>query len=159
MKSLQQLLTLTIVLTLVFKTFQVAGELRPLYRCLVFGWEHMVSLDVGCEGHRAVALMGYLYKNPNELAKIPIYRCLHGIDHFTSIHPNCEGHRVEGLMGYVSETDPRQQGLSAVPLYHCVTIFGNNHFVAHTINCEGQRTLSLHGYIALSPWSLSPLPS
>ena len=155
MNSLRQLLILTISLTLVFEPLVVAGNRQSLYRCITETGDHFVSFDIGCEGRRTEAFMGYIDARRTEQATVPIYRCVTQDlrDHFTTSDATCRGHIVEGLLGYVSSTDPRLLGVAALPFYECLTLPGliNSHFVSHLINCEGQRTLSQHGYLLQSP--------
>ncbi|WSA12883.1 S8 family peptidase [Micromonospora sp. NBC_01813] len=75
---------------------------RPLYQCLVSGWDYMTSLDSNCEGQRVIGLIGYAYTAPPAGSHYTLRRCrMSSGDHFDSTTSNCEGQIVEGLLGYL----------------------------------------------------------
>jgi subtilisin family serine protease len=84
------------------RTSPEAGT-RPIYQCLVGGWDYMTSIDSNCEGQRIIGLIGYVYTSPPAGSSQIIYRCRmnHG-DHFDSPSSNCEGQIAEGPIGYLS---------------------------------------------------------
>ncbi|MFY1698150.1 S8 family peptidase [Solwaraspora sp. WMMA2101] len=84
------------------RTSPEAGT-RPLYQCLVSGWDYMTSLDSNCEGQRVVGLIGYAYTAPPAGSYLTVRRCrMSSGDHFDSTTSNCEGQIVEGLLGYLT---------------------------------------------------------
>ncbi len=73
-----------------------------IYRCLVNGWDHMLSPDPNCEGRTREGLMGYLLTGSRS-GHVAIYRCRNDQqkgDHFWSTDPNCEGRVTEFRLGY-----------------------------------------------------------
>jgi len=75
---------------------------RPVYRCLVWGWDHMESLDPNCEGWVNEGVLGYLLAAPYS-GHSALYRCRNDQakgEHFTSTDPGCEGRVTEGPLGY-----------------------------------------------------------
>lgn len=78
------------------------GPSRPIYRCLVNGWDHMISLQSSCEGTTSEGLLGYLLTS-DAAGHVPVYRCRNDQangDHFWSTASNCEGRVTEHLLGY-----------------------------------------------------------
>ncbi|MGH3859668.1 protein kinase domain-containing protein [Actinokineospora sp.] len=66
--------------------------------------DHFTSVDQsgGCEGHKVIGLLGYVFTAPPEGARsAAIYRCNYSGGHFDSIHSSCEGYKVEFQMGYL----------------------------------------------------------
>ncbi|WP_285788217.1 S8 family peptidase [Micromonospora sp. NBRC 101691] len=80
----------------------VAGT-KPIYQCVVGGWDYMTSVDSNCEGQGRAGLIGYVYDSPPSQPHQAFYRCLvrSNADHFDSTDANCEGQIVEGLTGYL----------------------------------------------------------
>jgi hypothetical protein len=75
---------------------------RPIYRCLVNGWDHMLSTQSGCEGAKFEGRIGYLLQSSRS-GHVPVYRCRNDNnngEHFWSVDYNCEGYAREGLLGY-----------------------------------------------------------
>lgn len=78
------------------------GATTPFYGCKGGQTDYFVSLDVGCEGQRALGKDGYGYSQPVfGLKLIALYRCRAGEDHFVSKDPKCEGQITDKLLGYV----------------------------------------------------------
>lgn len=76
---------------------------RPIYRCLVNGWDHMISLSSSCEGTKSEGLLGYVLTS-SASGHIPMYRCRNDQnngEHFWSSSSTCEGKTTEALLGYV----------------------------------------------------------
>ncbi|SDJ24295.1 Protein kinase domain-containing protein [Actinokineospora alba] len=66
--------------------------------------DHFTSVDQsgGCEGHRLIGLLGYVFTAPPEGARsASIYRCTYSGGHFDSVHADCEGYNQEYRMGYL----------------------------------------------------------
>ncbi len=73
---------------------------RPIYRCLVDGWDHMESTASNCEGTVSEGVLGYLLDSPRS-GHAAFYRCVHSDgQHFSSFDADCEGHVTEGILGY-----------------------------------------------------------
>jgi hypothetical protein len=80
----------------------VHGATVPFYGCKATQTDYFVSLDIGCEGQRALGKQGYGYSQPvSGLNLVAIYRCSTGFDHFISQDPKCEGQTTDELLGYV----------------------------------------------------------
>ena len=77
---------------------------RPIYRCYIWGWDHMTTTSANCEGASGTleSLLGYALTSPRS-GHVAWYRCriAGGSEHFTSLSSNCEGHVVEGVLGYI----------------------------------------------------------
>ena len=94
-----------------FQLQQQLGHLYPhpedrattaFYGCKNGDSDYFLSLDVNCEGQRALGKNGYGYKEPMPgLNLVPLYRCSTGTDHFASGDPKCEGQTTEQLLGYI----------------------------------------------------------
>jgi hypothetical protein len=78
---------------------------HPVYRCYLFGWDHMVSTSPSCEiGVSAEMNLGYLLNSPRA-GHGPLYRCRNPIDahdHFISPASDCNGpnYATEYILGY-----------------------------------------------------------
>lgn len=84
------------------------GPAHPIYRCLIWGWEHMDTGDPGCEGYGYVeATLGYALDGP-AAGHVGLYRCRNDQargEHFVSTDPGCEGRVTEHLLGYIRVDD------------------------------------------------------
>jgi hypothetical protein len=79
------------------------GATVPFYGCKAGQTDYFVSLDIGCEGQRALGKNGYGYSQPVPgLNLVALYRCFTGTDHFLSTDPKCEGQSTDMLLGYVA---------------------------------------------------------
>jgi hypothetical protein len=79
------------------------GATLPFYGCKGGQTDYFVSLDVNCEGQRALGKNGYGYPQPVPgLNLVALYRCSTGYDHFVSTDPNCEGKKTDELLGYAA---------------------------------------------------------
>jgi hypothetical protein len=79
------------------------GATVPFYGCKAGQTDYFVSLDIGCEGRRALGKNGYAYSQPvSGLSLVALYRCFTGTDHFLSTDPKCEGQSTDMLLGYVA---------------------------------------------------------
>ncbi|MBC6446952.1 serine/threonine-protein kinase [Actinokineospora xionganensis] len=78
---------------------------KKLYSCKQNASEdHFTSADQsgGCEGHKVIGLLGYIFTAPPEGAKsASLYRCTYSGGHFDSIHSDCEGYKQEFRLGYL----------------------------------------------------------
>ena len=75
---------------------------RPIYRCYIWGWEHMASTASNCEiGYGNEGVLGYLLTSPRA-GHAALYRCKqrNSGDHFMSTSSSCEGHITEYVLGY-----------------------------------------------------------
>ena len=76
---------------------------RPIYRCYIWGWDHMTSTSSNCEGAGLnEGRLGYLLTSPRS-GHAPLYRCRQSTgEHFNSFDPNCEGSQyvTEYILGY-----------------------------------------------------------
>jgi hypothetical protein len=84
----------------------VHGATLPFYGCVAGQKDYFISLDIGCEGQRALGKDGYAYSRPvSGLKLVALYRCSSGKasyrDHFVSKDPKCEGQTTDELLGYV----------------------------------------------------------
>lgn len=83
-------------------------DARPLYSCAVgyqTGYQHFVSNDPGCEGHKTLGIEGYLYTTaPPEVQVVSVYRCQAPYVHWVSNDVSCGGHTNDGLLGYALQT-------------------------------------------------------
>jgi hypothetical protein len=78
------------------------GATVPFYGCKREQQDYFVSLDVGCEGQRALGKQGYAFSQPvSGLNLVALYRCRTWRDHFVSKDPKCEGQMTDELLGYV----------------------------------------------------------
>lgn len=80
---------------------QPAGG-HPVYRCYIWGWDHMESTDPNCENAGVnEGAIGYLMDGP-AAGHQAYYRCSQwgNWEHFNSTDPGCEGHRTEYVLGY-----------------------------------------------------------
>jgi hypothetical protein len=78
------------------------GATLPFYSCVEGQDNYFVSLDVNCEGQRALGKDGYGYSQPaSGLNLVALYRCSTGYDHFVSKDPKCEGQETDEFLGYV----------------------------------------------------------
>lgn len=78
------------------------GASVAFYGCDAGQADYFISLDVGCEGQRALGTQGYAYSQPvSGLNLVALYRCRTGQDHFVSRDQKCEGLKTEELLGYV----------------------------------------------------------
>jgi len=83
-------------------TVPTQGAKVPFYSCKAGQKDYFVSLDIACEGQRALGKDGYAYSQPSSgLNLVALYRCFTGQDHFVSKDPKCEGKSTEKLLGYV----------------------------------------------------------
>ncbi len=76
---------------------------RPIYRCYIWGWDHMTSMNSTCEGAGTrEATLGYVLTSPRS-GHVAWYRCrvAGSNEHFTSLSSTCEGQVVEGVLGYI----------------------------------------------------------
>jgi len=65
--------------------------------------DYFVSLDVNCEGQRALGKEGYGYSQAvSGLNLVALYRCISQNGHFVSTDPKCEGQRTDELLGYAA---------------------------------------------------------
>jgi hypothetical protein len=79
------------------------GATLPFYGCKAGETDYFVSLDLACEGKRALGKNGYAYSQPVAgLNLTALYRCSTGHDHFVSKDPKCEGQTTDELLGYVT---------------------------------------------------------
>jgi hypothetical protein len=79
------------------------GATLPFYGCIAGQSNYFVSLDVNCEGQRALGKDGYGYSQPVPgLNLVALYRCSTANDHFVSQDPKCEGSTTDELLGYVA---------------------------------------------------------
>ncbi len=81
---------------------------RPIYRCYIWGWDHMTSTSSTCEGQGAPEFrLGYLLTSPRS-GHAAFYRCRTSRgEHFNSFSSTCEGQIREGILGY-ARTDANQ---------------------------------------------------
>jgi hypothetical protein len=73
-----------------------------VYRCLVNGWDHMLSTDYNCEGTKRERRIGYLLKSARS-GHVAVYRCRsdsNNGEHFWSTDYYCEGKTREYRLGY-----------------------------------------------------------
>lgn len=84
---------------------KAAPGTKKLYSCKQnTSDDHFTSADQsgGCEGHKVVGLLGYIFTAPPEGAKsASLYRCTFSGGHFDSIHSGCEGYNQEYRLGYL----------------------------------------------------------
>ncbi|WP_436493263.1 protein kinase domain-containing protein [Actinokineospora sp. HUAS TT18] len=82
-----------------------AAGTKKMYSCKQNASDdHFTSVDQsgGCEGHKMIALLGYIFTAPPEgVRSASLYRCTYSGGHFDSIHDDCEGYNKEYRMGYV----------------------------------------------------------
>jgi hypothetical protein len=79
------------------------GATLPFYGCVAGKSDYFVSLDVNCEGQRALGKEGYGYSQTvSGLNLIAIYRCSAPYGHFASTDPKCEGQTTDEMLGYVA---------------------------------------------------------
>jgi hypothetical protein len=79
------------------------GAMVSFYGCKAGQSNYFVSLDVNCEGQRALGREGYGYSKPAPgLSVVALYRCSTANDHFVSQNPKCEGGTTAELLGYVA---------------------------------------------------------
>lgn len=84
------------------QSYTAPQSARPIYRCLVNGWDHMLSTQSGCEGTAKEGVIGYLLTSSRS-GHVPVYRCRNDQnrgEHFWSTSSGCEGRVTEGLLGY-----------------------------------------------------------
>ncbi|MFE2561774.1 LamG-like jellyroll fold domain-containing protein [Streptomyces sp. NPDC059352] len=84
-----------------------APDTTLLYSCLT-GEDQFTSVDARCEGHRRLAVLGPVYRNPPaDEATVALYRCRTPAgEHFDSWHPGCEGQETEFRLGHVRAYAP-----------------------------------------------------
>jgi hypothetical protein len=81
----------------------LGGATTPFYGCKAGKLDYFVSLDVNCEGQRALGKEGYGYSQPvSGLNLVPLYRCIGHNGHFASTDPKCEGQTTDQLLGYAA---------------------------------------------------------
>lgn len=92
----------------VFGSLAAAPEqgARKLYACTLANrdgdWFSSIDQSGGCEGQRAIGLLGYIFAAaPEGVSSLPLYRCNAGDSHFDSLNSNCEGETRELLLGYL----------------------------------------------------------
>jgi hypothetical protein len=79
------------------------GATLPFYGCKAGQEDYFISLDVNCEGQRALGKNGYGYPQPvNGLDLVALYRCSTGYVHFVSKDPKCEDQTTDHILGYVT---------------------------------------------------------
>ncbi|SCL25687.1 Serine protease, subtilisin family [Micromonospora inyonensis] len=82
-------------------TTPVAGT-KPIYQCVVSGWDHMTSGASNCEGQANAGIIGYVYASPPAEPHRAVHRCRMSTgDHFDSPASNCEGQIYEHVIGYL----------------------------------------------------------
>ena len=83
---------------------------RPIYRCYIWGWDHMESTSATCEGAGTnEGRLGYLLSSPRA-GHAALYRCRQpNGEHFNSFSSTCEGtqYTTEYILGY-ARTDGNQ---------------------------------------------------
>ncbi len=83
---------------------------RPIYRCFIWGWDHMESTASNCEGAGTnESRLGYLLTSPRA-GHAALYRCRQpNGEHFNSFSSACEGSQyvTEYILGY-ARTDANQ---------------------------------------------------
>jgi hypothetical protein len=78
------------------------GATLAVYGCKNGDSDYFLSLDVNCEGQRALGKNGYAYEQPVPgVGMVPLYRCSTATDHFASSDPKCEGQTTERMLGYI----------------------------------------------------------
>jgi hypothetical protein len=131
---------------------------HPVYRCYIWGWDHMDSLASNCEiGVGPEAVLGYLLDSwaPNHVG---LYRCRQGNgEHFNSTDAGCEGQYYDGFLGWAPadgfESYPQaalnQGGVSNDCLGRCGVGCGWMPWEAWTSECYAHDVcVQNHGYLA-----------
>jgi len=81
----------------------LSGATTPFYGCKAGQLDYFVSLDVNCEGQRALGKQGYGYSQAvSGLNLVALYRCISQNGHFVSTDPECEGQATDELLGYAA---------------------------------------------------------
>jgi hypothetical protein len=81
----------------------LSGATTPFYGCKAGQLDYFVSLDVNCEGQRALGKQGYGYSQAvSGLNLVALYRCISQNGHFVSTDPECEGQTTDELLGYAA---------------------------------------------------------